>query len=760
MQNETKRKKILLGIGVLLAICLIIGVSYAYWRLVISQTGTNEIASSCFSITLTNEQNAINLQKAYPILDEEGKKLTPYTFTIKNNCDTYASYTINLELLNTVAEDSRLSAEFIKAMIDEETPFLLNTTPATTTLENAYESYTLTTGYLDANEERNYSLRLWMDGSVTIEDDAMNKQLESKITITASYIDHMPTDYERCVEEYGEDSIQCSIIADASDEESGPCPEVNEDGTVSVTDIEDTESLVCSAPDDYGTSYYYRGNVTNNYVKFAGFYWRILRINGDGSIRMIYAGDADVIDALPNKEEVLKNGYNDSSTDYTQIGTSQYNSRSNNNAYVGYMYGENYWGEPTTSESTSSRTLNSYYYYYADSYTFDTSTGTYTLTNPTKAIWNESLVGKYTCRDNEDTSCSTLYYIDSYSSASGGYTLSYTSTNTDGVYTENHGTTTTYRTMADYYYYGTGYTFDKTTGYFALTGTSRSVYDGSQVGTYTCASTWSSCETLYYVESTNDTTTANVRTISRTGTTYDETHANINNSTIKTKVDTWYEENIKDTEYEQYISDTLFCNDRSISEYTPSSSYTNLGYGKEATLKACRQTDLAYPKEHLPVDLYPVKLHLQGSLFLKKGTEHEDGGDKVGYGCGYRNSGHSHVPLQHEVEVQAYICDARKYQIVKRPLGISYRTEYGCAEVIEQDEGKADKVYPQVEDRHVPDLIRRSHQYHQRLRKGYAHENEDEACDYGGPYGSMYHVLDHVLIMPCIELGHQYIDTY
>ena len=85
--------------------------------------------------------------------------------------------------------------------------------------------------------------------------------------------------------------------------------------------------------------HYYRGNVDNNWVKFAGFYWRILRVNGDGSIRMIYAGDADIIDALPNKEEVLKNGYNDKDTDYTQIGTSANNSSYDDNAYVGYMYG-------------------------------------------------------------------------------------------------------------------------------------------------------------------------------------------------------------------------------------------------------------------------------------------------------------------------------------------------------------------------------------------------------------------------------------
>ena len=136
--------------------------------------------------------------------------------------------------------------------------------------------------------------------------------------------------------DYGEDSPQCQIMAQL--DTTGACPTVSEDGTVNVTDIESANGYVCSAPDDYGTSYYFRGNVTNNYVKFAGFYWRILRINGDGSIRMIYAGDASVIDALENKEEVLKNGYDDNNG-YTRIGTSAFNESYNDNAYVGYMYG-------------------------------------------------------------------------------------------------------------------------------------------------------------------------------------------------------------------------------------------------------------------------------------------------------------------------------------------------------------------------------------------------------------------------------------
>ena len=155
-------------------------------------------------------------------------------------------------------------------------------------------------------------------------------------TITVRLINEKMSDYDKCIAE-GKGDIECSILAQV--DTTGKCPTVNDDGTVEVTAKEDTESLVCTAPDDYGTSYYYRGNVDNNYVKFAGYYWRILRVNGDGSIRMIYAGDADVIDALPNKTEVLQNGYDDSSTRYTQIGTSAYNLSDNDNAYVGYMYG-------------------------------------------------------------------------------------------------------------------------------------------------------------------------------------------------------------------------------------------------------------------------------------------------------------------------------------------------------------------------------------------------------------------------------------
>ena len=49
----------------------------------------------------------------------------------------------------------------------------------------------------------------------------------------------------------------------------------------------ETEKTLSLAIDDYGNSYYFRGNVTDNYVNFAGMCWRIVRISGDESIKLI-----------------------------------------------------------------------------------------------------------------------------------------------------------------------------------------------------------------------------------------------------------------------------------------------------------------------------------------------------------------------------------------------------------------------------------------------------------------------------------------
>ena len=271
-------------IGTFLLISLIIGISYSLWRVNLFQTTANTIQTDCFNITFT-EGEAIELLNTYPMYDEDGSKLTPYTFTIKNNCASYATYQINLEVLN----NSTLNDQYLKVMLDEKSPKLLtNYQEGEITLDDAKASYVLENDALDHNEEKTYNLRIWLDENVTLETGGVqNSTWSAKVTITAKYSDHLPTDYEKCIMEYGEGTFLCNVIANLDSEK---CPTVNDDGTIEVTNSESTDGYVCSAPDDYGMSYYYRGNVTNNYVYFAGYYWRILRVNGDGSIRIIYDG--------------------------------------------------------------------------------------------------------------------------------------------------------------------------------------------------------------------------------------------------------------------------------------------------------------------------------------------------------------------------------------------------------------------------------------------------------------------------------------
>ena len=47
------------------------------------------------------------------------------------------------------------------------------------------------------------------------------------------------------------------------------------------------EKVLSITDDDLGISYYYRGEVEDNYVNFAGMCWRIVRILGDGSTKLI-----------------------------------------------------------------------------------------------------------------------------------------------------------------------------------------------------------------------------------------------------------------------------------------------------------------------------------------------------------------------------------------------------------------------------------------------------------------------------------------
>ena len=123
--KENKRAIVIL---ILLLITVCVGISYAYWQISLKQTGENKLVSSCLSIELVEESDAIKLEKAYPIVDEEGMKTTPYTFTIRNTCDTFIDYEVSLGMLNTTT----LNSKYVAVVLDYNEIKTLDTYESTT----------------------------------------------------------------------------------------------------------------------------------------------------------------------------------------------------------------------------------------------------------------------------------------------------------------------------------------------------------------------------------------------------------------------------------------------------------------------------------------------------------------------------------------------------------------------------------------------------------------------------------------------------
>ena len=454
------KKIILLIIGILLVISALVGVSYAYYIKSHNQEESNIVKTKCLNFSITNEKNDINLDEQYPITDSEGRKLTPYQFTITNTCEQFISYNVNLESLETTTMDSNA----VKVMINNEAPVNLSTLESTAvSIDSSKDSKILATGSLGRGDSVDYALRVWMDYGDSADTSSMNKVFESKIVVTATVGTYKPSDYVTTlhdailVNEYGVTDINNAISrieAKGTPDLSNTAPIIiwketvgknqtrsviklsensinSDEATSSLSDNETKiriyknktfdsstamysltdseyldpteldfngnnhyyfreeyiaynqstgklysvsghqehvvyeiigatktiesrvhnnnktyESIVYSLEtieltetetevdrsdkglyfdsDDFGTTYYYRGNVTNNYVEFGGYYWKIVRINGDGSIRLAYYCDNKNLDNCSNV-----------------IGYSKFNPNNNSPAYVGYMYGKN-----------------------------------------------------------------------------------------------------------------------------------------------------------------------------------------------------------------------------------------------------------------------------------------------------------------------------------------------------------------------------------------------------------------------------------
>ena len=332
-KNINKRK---IYISLLVTVICIISVSYAFFVLYLRQTDNNSVtALSCFTSTLTEENSAINLTNEFPIKDEDGMKKTPFTFKITNNCNNYVKAYITIDSLKEGTANYILS-KYMKANVSTkgstDGTSLIIGTQNTKVLDNKHNGYIVKEVGLKSKESKEFDLRLWIDYDTTKEQAAGMTYLSQVVIVT---------------EPGNEPTFAETILA----KNEVKAPITTPGAAVSTA----SEALLASTEDDYGTSYYFRGAVTNNYVEFANKCWRIVRVGGDGSVKLILHNDnptgvANPCDAANNSASAAFARY--SGTTYK----SAFNTNYNDNAYVGFKFGT---VGSSTYEATHANTNNS-----------------------------------------------------------------------------------------------------------------------------------------------------------------------------------------------------------------------------------------------------------------------------------------------------------------------------------------------------------------------------------------------------------------
>lgn len=333
-----KKSQITLILTIFVLLIVVAGVSVAYFRKPVVQANNNVVSTlSCLNISLTDQTNAISLTNDYAITDEEGLKRTPYTFRVTNNCQNYIKVNINLESLPIAS--NKLNREYVKASLTEvgSGPIIKkldSSSNATPTIQNA-ESNTLRRLSLNSGEYKDFELRLWIDEDTTKE-QGMGKSYQAKIVIVANAAikgDPAPEGWD--------DAPKGSLLAGIRSNQIKPNLDTANGMTVPGRELtaqsgEYISEGLRTAEDDYGVSYYYRGAINNNYIVFAGMCWRIVRIDGNGNIKLV----------LYNYKKDLQNPCSISGTDLAYARdkngaeiVSRWSLPRDTNSYIGLMYG-------------------------------------------------------------------------------------------------------------------------------------------------------------------------------------------------------------------------------------------------------------------------------------------------------------------------------------------------------------------------------------------------------------------------------------
>ena len=273
---------------------------------------------------------AISITDINPMTDSTALSKTDniYTFTIKNTGTV--PYNFKVKVINNPSyTNNLLPHQYIRYSLNNGTA---------STLGSGQADYELTSGVIEAGATNTYNLRLWVADASTyrLPNSALGQEIHLKISVEGKAgSGWIPSNFKDRILALNE--VKTPIT------------------TPGVAVSTASEALLASAEDDNGTSYYFRGAVTNNYVQFANKCWRIVRVGGDGTVKLILHNDnptgaANPCDAANNSASAAFARYSG------ETYKSAFNTNDNDNAYVGFKYGT---PGSNTYEATHANTNNS-----------------------------------------------------------------------------------------------------------------------------------------------------------------------------------------------------------------------------------------------------------------------------------------------------------------------------------------------------------------------------------------------------------------
>ena len=328
---DKQLKKIYLYIGIFVAI-IFIGATYAFFTAGMSSETSTTVRADAGTMKITYDGGKdINLAGIYPKDDVWATK----TITVTGNNTTDAEMYYKLTLVvdsNTFKTDDPLQYELVSTNTSTNGE-IIPTISKTDLTENSIE---LGSGHFVKanNASHTYLLKIYYPKKTTSQNANQGATFNAHVEITSA---KAPTVSNLAETILAKNEVKAPITTPGA--------------AISTAD----EALLASAEDDNGTSYYFRGAVKNNYVEFANKCWRIVRVGGDGSVKLILhndntAGVANPCNSANNSTSAAFARY--SGTTYK----SAFNSSHNDNAYVGFKFGT---PGSSTYEATHANTNNS-----------------------------------------------------------------------------------------------------------------------------------------------------------------------------------------------------------------------------------------------------------------------------------------------------------------------------------------------------------------------------------------------------------------